>query len=282
MPRTKRIVVPGCWHHVTHRGNHRQQIFQNDEDRAEYLDIVRHYSAKYTVRMTAFCLMSNHVHWIAIPETEDGLSKLFGRAHHLYALRYQARRSMAGHLWQCRFYSCPLSQSHLTRAIRYIEQNPVRAGLVSQALDWRWSSAYAHVCGKDPLRMVEMDWWAREGRRFDWPVLLNQVDDAETADRLKRCTATGRPFGDEEFATKLAASAGVTPEPRMKGRPRKTAQKKCLSLFQGVVGAGEVEQGGARFDADRENFAQQNRVVAGWVPLDGAAVKVGQCAVEPW
>lgn len=263
MPRAKRIVVPGCWHHVTHRGNHRQQIFQTDEDRAEYLDIIRHYCAKYTVRMTAFCLMSNHVHWIAIPETEAGLSNLFGRAHHLYALRYQSRRKVTGHLWQCRFYSCPLSQSHLTQAIRYIEQNPVRAGLVAQPLDWRWSSAYAHVCGKDPLRMVEMDWWAREGRRFDWPVLLSQASDEKTAQHLKRCTARGVPFGDEEFVDRTAA-------------------KKCLSLFQGVVGAGEVEQGGAGLDVDGGNFAKQNRVVSGWMPLESAAVKPGQRSFEPW
>lgn len=111
--------------------------------------------------------------------------------------------------------------------------------------------------------MVEMDWWAREGRRFDWPVLLSQANDEQTAQRLKRCTARGVPFGDEEFVNRAAA-------------------KKCLSLFQGVVGAGEVEQGGAGLDVDGGNFAKQNRMVPGWMPLERAAVKPGQRSFEPW
>lgn len=81
MPREKRIVVPGCWHHVTQRGNHRQDVFLSDEDRAEYLSLIRRCGAKYRVRLSAYRLMSNHVHWIAIPETQEGLDRAFGRAH---------------------------------------------------------------------------------------------------------------------------------------------------------------------------------------------------------
>jgi len=223
MPRRKRIVVPGGWHHITHRGNHRQTIFFNEGDRAEYVSLVAHYCVKHRVRRLAYCLMPNHVHWIVIPEFEDGLSKAFGQAHQRYALGLQKRLETSGHLWQSRFFSCPLSQSHVFEAIRYIELNPVRAGLISKPQDWRWSSARAHLYGADPLRVVEVDWWVREGQKSTWGEHLSATPEPEHDNRFRKCTLAGLPFGAREFVAGVAAEAGVHPEPRPRGRPPKAA-----------------------------------------------------------
>ena len=146
MARLPRVVVVDVPHHVTQRGNARQVILADDADRITYFDLLRKYSQLHSLSLLGCCLMSNHIHLIAVPRTDDALAQTLKQAHGRYASYWNARQSSSGHVWHGRFYSCPLDDSHLWEALRYTELNPVRAGLVAAAEQWRWSSAAAH-CG---------------------------------------------------------------------------------------------------------------------------------------
>ncbi|RPI18908.1 MAG: transposase, partial [Acidobacteriales bacterium] len=123
MPRYRRIVVVDCAHHVTQRGNHRGVVFDSEEDREIYLDLVKENASQCRLSILGYSLMPNHVHWIVTPHREDSLAAGFGRAHYRYSQYFQARRRTTGHLWQNRFYSCALSQDHLVRAMQNEELN---------------------------------------------------------------------------------------------------------------------------------------------------------------
>ncbi|MBZ5597354.1 MAG: transposase [Acidobacteriia bacterium] len=132
MARFARVVAVDVAHHVTQRGNARQVILGSDADRMIYLGLLRQYAQLHGLALLGYCLMSNHVHLIAVPQTPDGLAQALKQAHGRYASYWNARRSSSGHVWQGRFYSCPLDESHLWKALRYVELNPVRAALVGQ------------------------------------------------------------------------------------------------------------------------------------------------------
>jgi len=127
MPRNARIVIPGVPHHVTQRGNNRQDVFFVDGDRVRYLDLLRDQCAHEGVRVLAYCLMTNHVHLVAAPGEEDGLQRAVGRSHFLYTQYINRLHRRSGHLWQGRFFSCPPDDAHALDALRYVEMNPVRA-----------------------------------------------------------------------------------------------------------------------------------------------------------
>jgi len=145
MPRTARVVVPNYIYHITQRGNYRQNIFQDDEDRLRYLSWIDEYSKKYNLSLFAYCLMDNHVHFITIPRKEESLVKVFSITHMRYSQYFNKKKNTSCHLWQGRFYSCVLDEPHLLVALRYVEKNPVRAGIVEKAWQWKWSSAAAHI-----------------------------------------------------------------------------------------------------------------------------------------
>ena len=145
MPRRARIVIPDHPHHVTQRGNNRQIVFFDEEDHRRYCYWINKYAQEYHVEILAYCLMKNHVHFIAVPKDQDGMARLFNTAHMRYAQYLNEKRSTCGHLWQGRFYSCVMDDEHLYYAIRYVEQNPVRAHMVQYPWDYSWSSARWHV-----------------------------------------------------------------------------------------------------------------------------------------
>jgi len=131
------VIAVGLPHHVTQRGNGRRVVFHSDED----LQLLREYGERYAVRWWGYCLMSNHVHLVAVPMKENALANTLRRAHSDYARYANVKLRTSGHFWQNRYYSCPLDQIHQWTAIAYVERNPVRAGMVSQAEDYAWSSA---------------------------------------------------------------------------------------------------------------------------------------------
>ena len=145
MPRRPRVVIPGVPHHVTQRGNDRQQVFFSTANRSLYLSLLARHSARYGAKILGYCLMNNHVHLIAVPECEDSLAKTLARTHSEYARSVNHTQERTGHLWLNRFFSCPMGPTHLQRAMLYVDMNPVRAGLVTTPWDWLWSSARAHV-----------------------------------------------------------------------------------------------------------------------------------------
>src|SRR5688500_1488219 len=148
MARLARIVVPDVAHHVTQRGNRCQDVFFSEADYAAYRDLVADACGRQAVRCIAWCLMPNHVHLILVPPTPESLRAALAEAHRRYSRRINIAHGWTGYLWQGRFSSYPMDGPHLATAIRYVELNPVRAGLAARAEDWRWSSARAHISGK--------------------------------------------------------------------------------------------------------------------------------------
>jgi len=140
MPRFARAVLPGCTHHVTQRGSNRQDVFFVDDDRRTYLELLRQEADRHGLRVLGYCLMTNHVHLIAVPRDEESLAKAVGRTHFRYTQYVNRLHGRSGHLWQNRFYSCVLDEPHYWEAMKYIERNPVKATLVEKAEQWPWSS----------------------------------------------------------------------------------------------------------------------------------------------
>jgi putative transposase len=197
MARMARLVAPGCWHHVTQRGNRRQTVFFDDADRAMYLQLLAQHCGRAAVGIAGYCLMGNHVHLVAIPRAETGLARALGRTHGDYARWLNMRRGEIGHLWQNRFFSCVLDERHRWEALRYVELNPVRAGLAQEAKDWPWSSAAAHVTGVDRTGILEMAEWERHWTTGTWRDALEQgVEDAALLERIREATRTGRPLAE--------------------------------------------------------------------------------------
>jgi putative transposase len=205
MARIARVVVPDYPHHVIHRGNRRERVFFDDHDRRAYLAYLREQAKRTGIEFWAYCLMDNHVHFIAVPKKEDSFARGFAQAHKLYTRRINFKQEWRGHLWEGRFKSCVLSEPHLYAAIRYVERNPVRAGIAKKAWDYPWSSASAHVFGKKDNLLsnnfvpdIITDW-----KNY----LLDDRDDKNS--RLFTSNAdTGRPVGDESFIEKLEAITG--------------------------------------------------------------------------
>jgi putative transposase len=203
MARLPRVVVPGVAHHVTQRGNARQVILADDPDRITYLELLRQSSEFCGLSLLGYCLMSNHVHLIAVPLTAAALGQTLKLAHGRYASYWNARQSSAGHVWQGRFYSCPLDDSHLWAGLRYAELNPVRAGIVSAAVDWPWSSAVAH-CHPDVWNaMLDMQPWQKRWTLARWSEYLAAGVSPTEVNGPRRCTHTGRPLGTAEFMSPL-------------------------------------------------------------------------------
>lgn len=204
MPRNARVVAPGLPYHITQRGSNRAKVFFTVADRSLYLRLIRESQLEAGVRVLAYCLMTNHVHFVVVPEREDSLAILFGRANGRYAQALNIRKGRSGHLWQARYRSCVMSESHLWLGIRYVEQNPCRAGIAKQPEDYRWSSAVAHLLGSpDRSRILDREFWEREGGKVTWAELHGMEGSAEQVIALRKCTFSGRPFGDDAFLTAM-------------------------------------------------------------------------------
>ena len=149
MARLARVVIAGVPHHVTQRGNGRQQTFFETGDYALYLDLLAAAAARAHAEIWSYCLMPNHVHIVLTPSDDGGLSRTFGDLHRRYTGYVNARRRTTGHLWQGRFGSVAMDDAHLVSALRYVALNPVRARLTERAQDWPWSSTRALIAGVD-------------------------------------------------------------------------------------------------------------------------------------
>jgi putative transposase len=129
MPRQAREVEAGFPMHVTQRGNYRQNIFHDDDDKEFYIKSFLFYRRKYKVKLYAWCLMDNHIHVVVEPSSRTGLSKLFQALNTKYVFYFNKKYEISGRLFESRFFSCILNEDHFFEAIRYVELNPTRAGM---------------------------------------------------------------------------------------------------------------------------------------------------------
>ena len=224
MSRIARAVVPGLPHHVTQRGNGRSAVFDSEADRIIYLNLLRRNSAEYRLKVWAWCLMSNHIHLLAVPERGDSLHRALGRTHADYARYLNVKRASCGHLWQARFFSCIVAPELLWVTMAYIERNPVRAGLAVTAEQYRWSSAASHITGTDADHLIDMQRWRMEYTPRRWRQVLRTTVDAEAeAERIREATIRGRPLGEAGFVSDIESVLARTLRPKAVGRPRKSA-----------------------------------------------------------
>src|SRR5262245_11366809 len=120
MARIARVVVPGMPHHLTHRGIRRSDVFWDDEDRLRYLDLFRSACKEFLLRIWAFCLMSNHVHYVAVPERPDSIARVFHSSHGKYDKYFNEKYGLTGNLWERRPFSAVLDDRHAYSAVRYV------------------------------------------------------------------------------------------------------------------------------------------------------------------
>ena len=203
MARLARVVAPGWPHHITHRGNRKCTVFSEDSDRKTYLRILFDQMIKLGLRIWAYTLMTNHVHFVAVPNDEKSLGVFFRNVDGTYADYFNTRYDQVGHLWAERFKSSVLDERYLFNAVRYVERNPVRAGMVNRAEDYAWSSAAAH-CGLREDRLLSDDLPLLR-QIPDWSAWLQYDDPADKIAFLRSRTRSGRPCGDEAFLRTLAA-----------------------------------------------------------------------------
>jgi putative transposase len=218
MARLARIIVPGMPHHVTQRGNRRQDVFFTPDDRCVYLTYLNKYLTRCGLDIYAYCLMTNHVHFIAVPTTELSLSHTMRDTHTAYAGYRNYTDETCGHLWQGRFFSSVLDETHLWAAIRYVERNPIRAGIVENAADYPWSSAAAHCNGTpDPILSSN---FPPPGAIDDWTGWLSTDSDTDIW-YIRQQTHTGRPCGSLSFFDQLETLLQRDVKPQKRGRKSK-------------------------------------------------------------
>jgi len=224
MSRLARVVAVGVAHHVTQRGTDHQAIFLSPHGQDVYLALLKAHAEQQRLRILGYCLMTNHVHLLAVPERPDSLAKALRDTHGRFAQYANAVQGRSGHFWQNRFYSCPVEDCHTGRVMAYIELNPVRAGLVSSAREYRWSSAAVHLGLRTESRgLLDLKWWEDRWSKQDWNSMLGAASCDEESVRV--ATHTGRPIGSNQFVNDLEKQLGRRLQPQIGGRPKKQMQE---------------------------------------------------------
>ncbi|MEA3239932.1 MAG: transposase [Candidatus Bipolaricaulota bacterium] len=218
MPRIERGLVNFGVYHVLNRGNARQRVFDDGADYSSFVALLKEAKDRYSVHIFAYCLMPNHFHLVMQPDHGEALSRFMQWLLTSHVRRYHQRRGTSGHVWQGRYKSFLIQRdAHLLIAIRYVERNPVRAGLVDSAADWRWSShqsrigkAHAEILDPCPM-MLPVDW----GEYVDQPLLESDLAS------LRRSVNRQAPYGSAQWQGEVSIEHGLQATLRPRGRPRK-------------------------------------------------------------
>lgn len=234
MARFARVVALGVPHHITQRGNAGREVFHTEADYQTYLDLLRERSRIHQLSLVGFCLMPNHVHLVAIPRTDSSMALALRETHGGYAAYLNARQHARGHVWQCRYFSCPLDANHFWAALRYTERNPVRAGLVAAPETYRWSSAGAH-CGASDGSLVELGPWSECWTPETWSDFIGAAHalerERQEAEAIRKNTHTGRPLGSADFVRELEGRLGRPLGPARPGRRPKPSPDPAQQSF---------------------------------------------------
>jgi len=233
MARFARVIAPGAAHHITQRGNAQRDVFLTDSDRLVYLQLLGQACQLYGLELHGYCLMPNHLHLIAVPERPDSLARALKDVHGRYAQYLNLRQHTTGHVWQGRYYSCPLDQYHLWEALRYTELNPIRARLVDRAEHYPWSSAAAHCSASGTAGPLQFDLWRTRFDLASWREFLQDRESEASAEVVRRFTHMGRPLGSPDFVRQWESTLERKLTPSTGGR---RARSKLFDepLLQGI------------------------------------------------
>jgi putative transposase len=219
MPRIARLLATNYPHHITQRGNNRETVFFDEEDRKFYLRILKKYSNQWHFDIWAYCLMPNHVHILAVPRREESFARGIGATNLVYTQYFNHRYKRSGRLWQNRFFSAVIEkESFLWSVARYIEKNPVRANIVKRAEDYMWSSARSHLLREED-DILTGESWLEENEFIAYREFLRQ-ENQKIEDSIRKVTSAGRPFGSEEFIKILEKILKQDILPQKAGRPK--------------------------------------------------------------
>ena len=208
MPRKTRLFVPGLCHHAIQRGNNKQDVFNDDDDRLYYLQWVKMLAWQYPVAIIGYCLMTNHIHLLILPLTTEGVVNFMKLLSQRYSQYFNRKYHRSGRLWENRYKIHPIDGEVYHVVLRYIERNPVRAGMVSDGTAYEWSSARYHVLGiPDPA--VTADYIHISC--FTYKEFFYEQEHKEDVGAI-RIAAWGRPVFLEALAEKLGRF--VAPRPR--------------------------------------------------------------------
>jgi putative transposase len=221
MPRIARIIAPGYPHHITQRGNNRATVFFDDEDRQTYLKLLGLYASKHELQIWAYCLMDNHVHLLAVPQTETSLARGIGLTNQVYTQYLNRKLCQSGRIWQNRFFSCVVERNQYLWAVaRYIVRNPLKVGLAERAEEYPWSSARAHLTGEGDTILAASSTWLDPSERTAFAEFV-LAENVEMDEAIRKATRTGRPIGSEGFVDMLEFRLKQVLRPKKVGRPRK-------------------------------------------------------------
>jgi putative transposase len=216
--------------HVTQKGNFGQAVFFTDEDRRLYLSLVAEYSLEARLELLGWCLMTNHVHLLVIPGRPDSMATTLRRVHSEYSQVLNKRLGRSGHLWQNRYYSCPVGERYLFTVLRYVERNPVRAGLTEVAEDYPWSTAPYHAGLLTPPPALSLAAWSCAYTADEWRRVLGQRSPEPEMESIRTATQQGKPIGDPQFIQVLEDRLGRPLTVRRRGRPFGSKDKQNKSL----------------------------------------------------
>jgi putative transposase len=223
MPRIARIVGAGYPHHIVQRGNNREKVFFDQDDYEKYLSFLARYSEKRNASILAYCLMPNHIHLLIRPSDESAPAKMMQGVTLCYTQYFNRKNNRTGRLWECRYHSTIVDEERYLWAVcKYIENNPVRAGLVGKPEDYPYSSGKAHLLGKSNPVLTEELFDERDSKEYQR--LMKLKDDKRTLDDIRKHTRLGRPLGEGEFLHILSRKFAYNVVCRPKGRPRKVSK----------------------------------------------------------
>jgi putative transposase len=231
MPRLPRPVADGLLYHTLNRGNNRAPVFAGPEDYPTFLAALARTQRRYPFRLFGYCLMTNHFHLLLVPEAGVSVSRVLQSLTVAHTWHYHKRKGTIGHVWQGRFKS-PVIQDddHALVVLRYIEANPLRAGLAADLAEYPWSSYRANGLGAaDPLLSPLPVWESlgrdAEGRRAYWRHWVHTPLAGKELAAVQRSVVSGRPYGAGPWVEATAAAVGMHLSSRPRGRPRKEAEK---------------------------------------------------------
>ncbi len=232
MPRPLRPIDGGLIYHVINRGNNRQTVFRKQTDFRAFLAALADLKVRKPFQLYGYCLMNNHFH-LLLRATETPISRIVQSLLVSHTQRYHKHYRSGGHVWQGRFKS-PVIQNdeHLLTVLRYIEANPLRAGLVERAEEYPWSSYRVHGLGEaddlvDPLINYEQLAASGKARQSKWAQKVHRPLEEAALARVRRSGSSGLPYGEPAWVDRLAARLSLDLTIRPRGRPRKdgTANK---------------------------------------------------------
>lgn len=227
MPRRARSVVGGLVYHVLNRANGRLRLFHKDGDYAAFEDVVQAARERVPLRILGYVVMPNHWHFVVWPAPREDrqVSEFFRWLTVTHTQRWHAHHgtSGTGHLYQGRFKSFPIqADEHLWTVLRYVERNPLRAGLVKRAEQWRWGSLWRRGFGDDESQSLLTEGPLKLPR--SWIASVNRAQTPGEVATLRTSVQRGQPFGEEAWQQKIATALDLGHTFRSRGRPRKPVE----------------------------------------------------------